>query len=151
MAIRRTSDTTRSPKPAAAATQTPAKPQSPTRPQSSTKLQSSTKPQSPAKSAKAPASELKPPKASPVTPAAAPAAASAAAKPTPAPRVAKTKATGAGGPQVSEETRRAMIAESAYLRAERRGFAPGHEHEDWCAAEKEVDAMLSANPGAGAQ
>ena len=29
-----------------------------------------------------------------------------------------------------------MIAEAAYLRAERRGFAPGHEHEDWFAAEK---------------
>ncbi len=24
-----------------------------------------------------------------------------------------------------------MIAEAAYLRAERRGFAPGGEHEDW--------------------
>jgi hypothetical protein len=38
-----------------------------------------------------------------------------------------------------------MIAEAAYLRAERRGFAPGHEHEDWCAAEAEVDRLLSAD------
>ena len=37
-----------------------------------------------------------------------------------------------------------MIAESAYLRAERRGFAPGHEVDDWFAAEREVDALLSA-------
>jgi Protein of unknown function (DUF2934) len=50
--------------------------------------------------------------------------------------------------EVSPDTRRAMIAESAYLRSERRGFAPGFEEEDWLAAEKEVDALLSAGPGA---
>ena len=43
-----------------------------------------------------------------------------------------------------------MIAEAAYLRAERRGFDTGHEEEDWLAAEKEVDALLSAGQG-GAQ
>jgi hypothetical protein len=43
-----------------------------------------------------------------------------------------------------------MIAEAAYLRAERRGFAPGYETEDWLAAESEVDALLSAGHG-GAQ
>jgi Protein of unknown function (DUF2934) len=37
-----------------------------------------------------------------------------------------------------------MIAEAAYLRAERRGFTPGYEVEDWLAAEKEVDALLRA-------
>jgi hypothetical protein len=42
-----------------------------------------------------------------------------------------------------------MIAESAYLRAERRGFAPGGELEDWMAAEREVDALLSANMDSG--
>jgi hypothetical protein len=45
---------------------------------------------------------------------------------------------------VSEEARRAMIAEAAYLRAERRGFAAGNEEEDWLAAEAEVDALLRA-------
>jgi Protein of unknown function (DUF2934) len=45
---------------------------------------------------------------------------------------------------VSEEARRAMIAEAAYLRAERRGFASGNEEEDWLAAEAEVDALLRA-------
>jgi len=34
--------------------------------------------------------------------------------------------------------RRAMIADAAYFRAERRGFAPGHEMEDWLAAEIEL-------------
>ena len=48
---------------------------------------------------------------------------------------------------VSEETRRAMIAEAAYLRALRRGFGAGREEEDWLAAEKEVDALLSAGQG----
>lgn len=43
---------------------------------------------------------------------------------------------------ISGETRHAMIAENAYLRAERRGFAPGRETEDWLAAEAEVDALL---------
>lgn len=34
--------------------------------------------------------------------------------------------------------RRTMIAEAAYYRAERRGFAPGHELEDWLQAEAEL-------------
>ena len=48
---------------------------------------------------------------------------------------------------VPEAVRRAMIAESAYLRAERRGFAAGGEVEDWLAAEAEVDALLKAGHG----
>lgn len=32
-----------------------------------------------------------------------------------------------------------MIATAAYYRAERRGFAPGAELEDWLAAEAEID------------
>jgi len=44
---------------------------------------------------------------------------------------------------VTSEARRALIAEAAYLRAERRGFIPGHETDDWLEAEAEVDALLS--------
>jgi hypothetical protein len=76
-----------------------------------------------------------------------------APKPEPRKRAAKPKvvpATAARA-EVSAETRRAMIAESAYLRAERRGFASGYEVEDWCAAEREVDALLSADANAAAQ
>jgi hypothetical protein len=51
------------------------------------------------------------------------------------------------GITVSEDARRAMVAEAAYLRAERRGFAPGNEEEDWLAAEAEVDALLRAGNG----
>jgi len=41
------------------------------------------------------------------------------------------------------ERRRALIAEAAYFRAQQRDFAPGHELEDWLAAEQEVDRTLS--------
>lgn len=34
--------------------------------------------------------------------------------------------------------RRDMIATAAYFRAQRRGFEPGHELDDWLAAETEV-------------
>ena len=37
------------------------------------------------------------------------------------------------------ESREARIAEAAYWRAERRGFSPGGELEDWLSAEKEID------------
>jgi hypothetical protein len=49
--------------------------------------------------------------------------------------------------EISENARRGMIAEGAYLRAERRGFMPGFEVEDWLAAEAEVDALLEAEQG----
>ena len=45
-------------------------------------------------------------------------------------------------PFTGPEQRAALIAESAYYRAEKRGFDPGHETEDWLAAEAEVDALL---------
>jgi hypothetical protein len=45
--------------------------------------------------------------------------------------------------EVTPEERYRMIGEAAYYRAEKRGFAPGGEHEDWAAAVAEIDAMLS--------
>ena len=45
-------------------------------------------------------------------------------------------------PAMSEQSRRAMIAEAAYYHAERRGFAPGGEEQDWLRAEAEVDVLL---------
>ncbi len=44
--------------------------------------------------------------------------------------------------------RREMIAAEAYLMAERRGFAPGHEFDDWIAAESLVDAKLRSSHAA---
>jgi hypothetical protein len=43
---------------------------------------------------------------------------------------------------VDLERRAALIAEAAFFRAEKRGFAPGNEVQDWLAAEAEVDAKL---------
>ena len=47
--------------------------------------------------------------------------------------------------KIDVEKRRALIAEAAYLRSERRGFEPGHEEEDWLAAEAEIDLALTAS------
>ncbi|HSO07348.1 MAG TPA: DUF2934 domain-containing protein [Pelomicrobium sp.] len=44
---------------------------------------------------------------------------------------------------VTPEERYRLIQEAAYYRAEQRGFAAGHEVEDWIAAEAEVDARVS--------
>lgn len=48
-----------------------------------------------------------------------------------------------GAALIDPQRRRALIAEAAYFRAERRGFAPGHEAQDWLAAEIEVDTALT--------
>ncbi|MGA7980650.1 MAG: DUF2934 domain-containing protein [Chromatiaceae bacterium] len=46
---------------------------------------------------------------------------------------------------LSEERER-RIREVAYFKAERRGFAPGHELEDWLEAEQEVDTASQPPP-----
>lgn len=75
---------------------------------------------------------------------AAPAAAKATPTPTPRPK-AEAPAVKAE-PKTAEQKRTAAptgearyrwIAHAAYLRAEKRGFAPGHEFDDWLAAEAE--------------
>jgi hypothetical protein len=40
-------------------------------------------------------------------------------------------------------SREALIATAAYYRAQKRGFQPGHEIEDWLAAEREIDGAGS--------
>ena len=45
-------------------------------------------------------------------------------------------------PLETRKSREETIAENAYFRAQRRGYAPGHEEEDWLAAEAEVDEQL---------
>ena len=44
----------------------------------------------------------------------------------------------------SGDERRSMIEVAAYQRAARRHFEPGHEVEDWLAAEVEVDNRLAS-------
>jgi hypothetical protein len=36
------------------------------------------------------------------------------------------------------DVHQSMIAEAAYYKAESRGFAPGHEMEDWLKAENDI-------------
>ena len=46
---------------------------------------------------------------------------------------------------------RTMIAEAAYHRAEKRGFEPGHELEDWLAAEAQVAHTQSLSQSSPAE
>ena len=42
---------------------------------------------------------------------------------------------------VDPEERYQEVAKAAYLRAEHRGFLPGHELQDWLSAEAELDKL----------
>lgn len=73
-------------------------------------------------------------------------------KPSPTPRKPSAAAStstrpnsgvGPGPAFIEPGQRRAMIAEAAYFRAERRGFEPGRELEDWCLAEGDIDGLLT--------
>lgn len=46
-----------------------------------------------------------------------------------------------------DEARARMIAEAAYYLSEQRGFAPGHEVEDWLAAEQQIDSRIAGGRG----
>ena len=72
-------------------------------------------------------------------------------KATPARKSATTRNAPPRRNEVSEDMRRGMIAQAAYLRAERRGFTGGNEVEDWLAAEAEVDSLLKAESRGTAQ
>ena len=43
----------------------------------------------------------------------------------------------------SKEIVRSFISEAAYYKAEKRGFEPGHEEQDWSDAEREVKNCLN--------
>ncbi len=42
---------------------------------------------------------------------------------------------------ISPEDRQRIVSENAYYRAQARGFAPGHEVEDWVAAEEQFERL----------
>jgi len=44
---------------------------------------------------------------------------------------------------VTQRWREPMIRRAAYFRSLNRGFQPGHELEDWLAAEREVDDLAA--------
>jgi hypothetical protein len=72
-------------------------------------------------------------------------AAKPAAKPAPAKaEVVRKKTAAVLAPATSPrpgDNRAERIRVAAFLRAERRGFAPGYEWDDWLAAEAEVNAV----------
>jgi hypothetical protein len=47
----------------------------------------------------------------------------------------------------AEQDMQRWIAEAAYYRAERRGFEPGRETDDWLAAEAEVQKQVRGGNG----
>ncbi len=50
-------------------------------------------------------------------------------------------------PDIPPDELRRLISEAAYYRAKQRGFAPGHELEDWVQAEAEVMRRLNSPGG----
>ena len=69
---------------------------------------------------------------------------SKAAPDTPSLRPADGKARGSTGAKLSPEEVYRLIQESAYFKAKERGFAPGHEVQDWIEAEAEVRQRLDS-------
>lgn len=51
------------------------------------------------------------------------------------------------GHHVTPEERERMIRETAYLRAEQRGFSGGSDYDDWLYAEKQIDEQLAQSTG----
>ena len=55
---------------------------------------------------------------------------------------AKAEVRPASGPSISAQERDRFVAQAAYFRAEKRGFAPGYELQDWVEAEAEVLRLI---------
>jgi hypothetical protein len=54
------------------------------------------------------------------------------------PKKGNSEAHPGSGPSISAQERQMLVARAAYFRAEKRGFAPGGELQDWVEAETEV-------------
>ena len=65
-----------------------------------------------------------------------------AAPDTPSMRPADGRASGNTSAKLTPEEVYRLIQESAYFKAKERGFAPGHEVQDWIEAEAEVRSRL---------
>lgn len=65
------------------------------------------------------------------------------------PGPAESVQTAPSASSVADAARQKMISEAAYYRAQRRGFAPGRELDDWLAAEAEItEYFLEQEPAA---
>jgi hypothetical protein len=111
------------------AVKAPAAPKSGAKPKVARKAEPAVAPAPAAKIAAKPAA--KPGSRSPAKP-------RAVKKSPPAPAVEAMTAAKGRGPD-----RLGMIAVAAYFRAERRGFTPGGEVEDWLEAEAEIERLLA--------
>jgi hypothetical protein len=58
------------------------------------------------------------------------------------PRKSKFEAPPGPGTAIGAHEREMMVARAAYFRAEKRGFAPGNELQDWVEAEVEVLQLI---------
>jgi hypothetical protein len=58
---------------------------------------------------------------------------------------AKAEARPIAGPSINAQERERFVAQAAYFRAEKRGFAPGYELQDWVEAEAEVLRLIGGN------
>lgn len=58
---------------------------------------------------------------------------------------AETSSPDEAGRPINPPDNRARIAELAYYKAEKRGFEPGHELEDWLEAEREFASLENKN------
>ena len=65
-----------------------------------------------------------------------------AAPETPEIRPPERESSGNTQPELSPEAVYKLIQQSAYFKAKARGFAPGHEVQDWIEAEQEVRRRL---------
>jgi hypothetical protein len=59
-----------------------------------------------------------------------------------APRAGNSDASESAPSPIDPGRRHALIAEAAYFRAEKRGFAAGKELQDWLEAESEIRRLL---------
>jgi len=62
--------------------------------------------------------------------------------PSPSRAIAEIKTVPAFSNDRNTYTRKELIVADAYYRAEKRGFVPGCELDDWLAAERAVDSRL---------
>ena len=58
------------------------------------------------------------------------------------PKKGNAEALRVPGPTIGAQEREMLIARAAYFRAEKRGFAPGSELQDWFEAESEVLQLI---------
>jgi hypothetical protein len=58
------------------------------------------------------------------------------------PKQGDTEVRPGSGPGISAQEREVLVARAAYFRAEKRGFAPGSELQDWVEAEAEVLRLI---------